>query len=187
MKMLQSETRANIQAHKNAETEAKLICKRKKKKQYEEQVLEELQERFKNNDSLKFYARTRKIREGFQPRTTLCKNKQGVIVGDKKGILEAWADYFKGLRNPLDKGITPEEKVSFGPEQDIRAPSKQEVSAIIRKLKNNRAPGEDSITAELVKSSSRMPWRKIHILKERVWTEEQMPEEWNSAIICPKY
>jgi hypothetical protein len=41
MKMLQRETRANIQAYMNAQREAKLIYKRKKK-QHEEQVLEEL-------------------------------------------------------------------------------------------------------------------------------------------------
>jgi sorting nexin-29 len=178
MKMLQRETRANMQAYRNAQREAKLICKRKKK-QYEEQVLEELQESFKNNDSRKFYEGICKIRKG--------KNKQGVIVGDEKGILEAWVDYFKGLLNPLDKGIVPEEKVYFGPEQDIRAPSVQEVSAIIRKLKNNRAPGENSITAELVKDEGRMLWRKVHILMQRMWKEEQMPEEWNSAIVCPIY
>jgi hypothetical protein len=91
------------------------------------------------------------------------------------------------LLNPLHKGIIPEEKVYFGPEHNIRAPSIQEVSAIIRKLKNNRAPDEDSITAELVKVGGRMLWRKIHILMARVWKEEQMPEEWNSAIICPIY
>jgi hypothetical protein len=70
------------------------------------------------------------------------------------------------LLNSPDKGIVPEEKVYFGPEQDIRAPSIQEVSAIIRNLKNNRVPGEDSITAELVKGCGRMLWRKIHIVME---------------------
>jgi sorting nexin-29 len=125
--------------------------------------------------------------EGFQPRTSFCKNKQGVIVGDEKGLLEAWTVYFKGLLNPLDKGIIPEEKVYFGQEQDIRPPSIQEVSDIIRKLKNNRVPGEDSITAELVKGGGTIMWRKIHILMERVWKEEQTPEQWNSAIIRPIY
>jgi hypothetical protein len=77
-------------------------------------------------------------------------------------------DYFKGLLNPLDKRIIPEENVCCGPEQDTRAASIQEVSAVIRKLKNNRAPDEDSITAELVKGRCRILWRKIHILMERV-------------------
>jgi hypothetical protein len=185
MKMLQRETRANIQAYSTAQKKAKLICKRKKE-QYEEQVLEELQEWFKNNDSYKFYEGIHKIREGCQPRTSLCKNKQGVIVGDE-GVLEAWVDYFKGLLNPLDKGIIPKGKVCFGPEQVIRAPSVQEVLAVIRKLKNNRAPGGDSITAELVKGGGRILCRKIHVLMERLWKEEQTPEECNSAIICPIY
>jgi hypothetical protein len=144
MKMLQRETRANIQAYRSAHREAKLICKRKKK-QYGGRVLEELQERFKNKDSPKFYEGIRKIREGFQPRTYRCKNKE-VTVGDVKGVLETRAGYFKGLINRLDKGIILDEKVYFGPERDVRAPSVQEVSAIIRKLKNKRAPGEDSIT-----------------------------------------
>jgi hypothetical protein len=95
--------------------------------------LEELQESFKNNNSRKFDEGICKIREGFQPRTSLCKNKQGVIVQDEKGILEACADYFKGLLNPLDKGIIPKENDYFRLEQDIRAPSTQEVSAIIKK------------------------------------------------------
>jgi hypothetical protein len=46
----------------------------------------------------------------------------------------------------------------------LRAPSIQEVSAIIRKLKNDTDLGEDSITVEFIKGGSGMLWRKIHIL-----------------------
>jgi hypothetical protein len=38
-----------------------------------------------------------------------------------------------------------EENVQFRTLQDIRIPFSQEISAVIRKLKNNRPPGEDSI------------------------------------------
>jgi hypothetical protein len=44
-----------------------------------------------------------------------------------------------------------------------------------------------TITAALVKGGGRMLWRKIDILMETVWKEEKLPEEWNSAIICPTY
>jgi hypothetical protein len=114
--------------------------------------------------------------EGFQPRTSPCKNKHEVIVEDDKYIHDVWADYSKELLNPPGKGIIPEEKVYFGPEQDIRAPSEQEVSAVIRK-KNHRAPGEDSISAESVTGGGRMLWRKIHILKDKVLREECQKEE----------
>jgi hypothetical protein len=30
-----------------------------------------------------------------------CKNKRGIIVGDKRSALRLWADYFKELLNPL--------------------------------------------------------------------------------------
>jgi hypothetical protein len=53
-------------------------------------------------------------------------------------------DDFKKMFNCLGKGIIPEEMVYSGPEHDNRAPSIQKVSAIIRKLTNNRAPREDN-------------------------------------------
>lgn len=68
-------------------------------------------------------------------RATLWENKHGVIVGDEKGILEVWADNLKELPNALGKGIIPEKKVCLGPEQDIRAPSKQEFPAVKENLR----------------------------------------------------
>jgi len=73
--------------------------------------------------------------------------EHGAIVGDEKGILDVWADYCKELPNNLVMEITTEENVQFRTLHDIRISFSQEVSAIIRKLKNNRPQGEDSIKA----------------------------------------
>ena len=78
------------------------------KKHYEEGKLEELQEKYKQNAIKQFYEGIHRIRTGFQPRTTMCRNKQGIIVGIEV-VLEVWATYFKVLLNPQANGTTPQE------------------------------------------------------------------------------
>jgi hypothetical protein len=53
IKMLQRETTTHAHVYKNGRRETKLICKRKKK-QYEEHILEQLEERFRSHDSYRF-------------------------------------------------------------------------------------------------------------------------------------
>jgi hypothetical protein len=72
---------------------------------------------------------------------------------------------------------TPEETIYFGPESSIMAPTLQETLGIIRNLKNNRAPGEDSVTSELMKYGGRKLWNRIHQLITTIWETEQMPQE----------
>jgi len=75
MKMLQRKTRSNIEAYKEAQREVRKAC-RKKKKYYEEEKLEELQEKYERNALKQFYEGIHKIRTGFQPRTTMRKSKR---------------------------------------------------------------------------------------------------------------
>jgi len=117
----------------------------------------------------------------------MCKNKQRVIVGEEKEVLEVWATYFKELLNPKANVATSEEITYFGPESNIVAPTLQETLGVIRNLKNNRAPGEDSITSELIKYGGRKLWNRIHQLIKTIRETEQMPQEWGTAIICPIY
>jgi len=52
-------------------------------------------------------------------------------------------------------------------------------------LKNNRAPNEDSVTAELIKGRGKELWIKIHILMKTGLKEEHKPKLQNNAIMCP--
>jgi len=68
----------------------------------------------------------------------------------KKNCAPSWLylqDYCKELPNNLVMEITTEENVQFRTPHDIRIPFSHDVSAVFRKLKNNRLPGEDSIKA----------------------------------------
>ena len=125
LKMLQRKTRSNIETYKEARREARKICRRKKK-HYEEEKLKELQEKYKNNAIKQFYEGIRKIRAGFQPRTTMCKNKQGIIVGREEEVLEVWVTYFKELLNSQVNGTTLKETTYYRPERNAETPKLQE-------------------------------------------------------------
>ncbi|BHF78990.1 hypothetical protein SprV_0602210700 [Sparganum proliferum] len=64
-------------------------------------------------------------------------------------------------------------------------PSEGEVSDAIRKLRNNKAPGEDDIPAEIFKScvDTLAPW--LHEVIERAWRDEVVPEDWGLGILVP--
>jgi len=51
-----------------------------------------------------------------------------------------------------------------GPEEQIEPLTKDEVWEILRTLKNNKSPGADSISAELIKNVDKKLWEDIHAL-----------------------
>jgi hypothetical protein len=61
------------------------------------------------------------------------------------------------------------------------------VPGITGKLRNNTAPGEGSITTELVEGGGRRLWKNTHIVMESVLEEKQRAEQWDSVITCPVY
>ena len=78
---------------------------------------------------------------------------------------------------------TPEGITYFGPERNIIAPTLQETLGVIRNMKNNRVPGEDSIASELIKYGGRNLWNRIHQLIKTIWETKQMSQDWGTAII----
>jgi hypothetical protein len=60
----------------------------------------------------------------------------------------------------------------------IQAPTKQEIQLAIQKLNNNRAPGIDAISAELLKPRGEDVMNKIHKFVGIIWEKERIPEEY---------
>ncbi|BHF70677.1 hypothetical protein SprV_0301373000 [Sparganum proliferum] len=65
----------------------------------------------------------------------------------------------------------------------MRPPSEGEVADGIRKLRNNKAPGEAGIPAEISKScvDTLAPW--LHEMFERAWRDEVVPNDWALGIL----
>jgi hypothetical protein len=127
------------------------------------------------------------LKKSFQSRTTFCRNTNGDLIGGEQQVLDRWTEYFEDIVSNKIMQSTNNETVCFGPELHIPEPTTTEVYDTVRKMKDNRAPGEDAITAELIKKGRKRLWKNIHQLIVSFWNKEEIPEEWRTAIICSIY
>ena len=160
--------------------------------------LEEISQLNQQNKRCKFYKAVNNMKRGFQPRMSGCKGKDGKIIGEEKKILERWTEHFvellkegedkekenhRGNPTPTTKPDSAQEQV----QEICQEPTRYEVERAIQRMKNNRAPGEDTIVAELIKHGGVRIVKAVYELIKLIWTTENMPQEWDTGIICPIY
>jgi hypothetical protein len=51
----------------------------------------------------------------------------------------------------------------------------------IKYLKNNKAPREDAVTAEMIKYGGETLHMKLHEIIFDIWQKEELPEDWKMA------
>ncbi|KAF0686884.1 Uncharacterized protein FWK35_00036068, partial [Aphis craccivora] len=101
------------------------------------------------------------------------------LVTNKREVAEEFKSYFDKLLNNTTIRTNEHTNMQYS------SPSRSEINAAINKLKNNKAPGENHIVAELVKNSEEAVKNEMWKLINIIWEKQQIPEEWNTAIICP--
>lgn len=162
---------------------------REKKRACKRRELQELQEHHRLAESRKFYRGVNAERKSYQPRVSICKDMNGIIVCEKEAVINRWAEYFENLLNvdSQQDEVSREEDMVQPVESDTEPPSLEEVRESILSLKNNKAPGGDNICAEMLKRGGEALYAEIHKLIARIWIDEVIPEDWNVGIICPLY
>ena len=97
-----SYTRASTDKYREARRKEKQVHKRKKK-QYENEQVERLEELKQQRQIRKFYRDINNLRKDFKPRLSGCKSKNEVIVTEKGDILNRWKDHFHELLNSTEQ------------------------------------------------------------------------------------
>ncbi|KAL4149349.1 hypothetical protein QTP88_003311 [Uroleucon formosanum] len=121
-----------------------------------------------------------------QKRREIRRDKNQIITETCKRI-EAFADknYTRELFQKIKK-LTGDFKLkrsaikdAYGKEPGILS---EEIEQAVSKLKNNKAPGSDEITAEMLKLSGDKGVKILWKLCNKVWTTGVWPEDWVESI-----
>jgi hypothetical protein len=91
-------TRANLDIYQQKRIKANRTCGRKKK-EWLERKIKEINEKNRKKDKRKFYKDIRYLTNLPITMTLVCKDKNGKILSDKRQTQERWQKYFKELLN----------------------------------------------------------------------------------------
>ena len=139
-------------------------------------------------DTRKYYQIVKQFRKGFQPRLKACKDNSGKLTEGDDKILEHWAGYFKTqFEKEYSEEEESDEEVYLTAEPLVKEPSQEEMEKAICILKINRAPGEDDITAELIKNACQELKTRLYALICKIWRDEKMPDDWIIGLIVPLF
>jgi hypothetical protein len=135
------------------------------------------------SEARKFYTVACRMKAGFQPRTSICQERDNNLIGNDRLIMRRWMQYFYGTLNIKDMVEIREELIYQVPEQQIEPPTKYEVWEIIRTLKHHvTRTGQYQCRTEVWNKTL---WEEIHALIEVLWASEKKPENWQTATVCP--
>jgi Reverse transcriptase (RNA-dependent DNA polymerase) len=181
------DTRSKMDKVRALQKEKKKLLK-KKKRQFDQQRIADIENLHTQNETRKFYQAIRIAKNGFQPRISMCRKKNGELVCDLNGVLERWKEHFNELLNAgTDDRQAAQSRHSYESDdgKEFSEPSRQEVVDAISRLKNNKAPGDDALSGELFKAGSASLVDTLHELILRCWSDEKLPSEWKTGVICP--
>ncbi|XP_039285400.1 uncharacterized protein LOC120351606 [Nilaparvata lugens] len=187
-KMLQRDTREARANYNLLRRRAKSILRSKKREAIKQKILL-LQTLSETNQSKKLYKEVNWFRKGFQARLNGCKDKNGHVVSNEM-VLNRWTEHFEEVLNEREEDGQPSRRFEMPhnvdrEDEETAEPTIQELERAIAALKNNKAPGEDGILSEMIKSGGDRLKKELYGLIVMVWREEKMPDDWKTSMISP--
>ncbi|CAG9133694.1 unnamed protein product [Plutella xylostella] len=144
-----------------------------------------IQDAIEQNKGSKVFARDRPVR---QTLLTQLKSDTGNTVSSVPEILGEIERFYGQLYTTTQNPITSGAHDSRAPltrhyTEDIPDVSLDEISIALKQLKNNKAPGDDGITTELLKAGGRPILIALRRLFNSVILEGTSPEAWSRSVV----
>jgi hypothetical protein len=157
-------------------------------RQLDEEALIEIERHRSIQDSRKFYNRLNDVRRPFEPQVVMCRAKNGELLTNKNKVLARWKEHFEEHLNEGSESEQPTRPVDLRDDGvDIDLPSRDEIEGVLKYLKNNKAAGADSLTAELLKNGNPNLMDALHEVIQQARANETLPRSWTEEVLCPVY
>ncbi|CAF5116865.1 unnamed protein product, partial [Rotaria magnacalcarata] len=183
--------------NQNLNEKYKELCKkekkfaRKDKEGWIEDQCKEIQEGLQVGNSKQAYNLVKLLKRKYVSKLNIIRKKDGKIAQSKEDVLQTWTQYCSGLYEDIGGGesfvkdledITPPDCDDNTNTNNILL---SEIENAIDKLKKNKSPGTDGITAEMLQAGGKQLVSNIHELCNRAWKEEAIPDDWGRSILIP--
>ncbi|BHF75672.1 hypothetical protein SprV_0501876800 [Sparganum proliferum] len=161
------------------------------RKQYWAEIATSMEQASNVGDTRKLYQLIRQVSGKPSTLSDSVRDVNGGFIADNSAKVERWRGHFEHHLNYDTQPTSPllSSSAEFPPSPTYAVPcdppSEEEIVDAIRKLRNNKAPGEDGIPAEIFKScvDTLAPW--LHEVIERAWRDELVPDDWGLGILVP--
>ena len=130
------------------------------------------------------YRIAKKVTSSTSSKSGPIKAKDGTLLSSGEEKLARWAEHFSEVLNRPEPATPaqPEDPVSTLPinTDDF---SEEEVRKAIQMLKNNKSPGMDGITSEMLKVGGEETVQWMCQLCNQVWNSGVVPEDWKNGTV----
>jgi len=154
-------------------------------------VATELEEAASKGHQREVWARINMISgKGKKKQNTAVRDKDGKMITDPHGQKDRWKEHFTELLNPPLSSVDLSDLDSVPSQPSFGylsctdgAPTRDEISFALKKLKNHKSPGVEGITNEQLKYGEPALIDQLELLFQKVWEEEVIPEDWLKGVI----
>ena len=158
---------------------------RRDKRKWIDDMVEDAEDAASRGQMKKVYEATRKICGVRANKVEMIRSKDGRMLSKEEEIKSRWKQHFEEVLNRPAPVQTPEINVNVPEDEDIESGfvTKEEIKAAIRATQNGKSAGVDEVVVELLKSDLETAAKVLEKLYQRVWNEEEVPEDWKKGLI----
>ena len=113
------------------------------------------------------------------------KDSNGNKIASEKEKVARWKEHFNNVLNCEEPAILNDWAHMNRNDCPIdTAPfSIEEVDIVVQKLKRNKSPGQDLISAEMCKAMGVPATERLRDIINKIWTTENIPTDWKQGVI----